>query len=237
MKSFFRILFVLFLCGLTIKTNAQNGVYFIPSEKQTDSMRAILYTTNNDTLKLCAYYYISSYYTELNKDSSLFYAEQQLQLANKINQQLWAADACFQIAYLAYGLGNYPKALNSVTNGLAITDDEASEKNNWHINIFSGDGIEKHARLFIASSLHQIFAFLYDNVDDSQKAIAEYIKAIKIAESVDNKEELSLDYMSLSGEYMSPDKYDSALLLENKAWVYAYQSNYPNLVSILYTTL
>ena len=44
---------------------AQNGVYFIPSEKQFDSVRAVFPTLANDTLKMSAYYYLSGYYTEL----------------------------------------------------------------------------------------------------------------------------------------------------------------------------
>ena len=216
---------IVFILLLPIYSHAQNGVYFIPSDKQADSMRNILANTTNDTLKMCAYYYLSSYYTELNKDSSLYFGELQLQSAKNLKQPLWAADALFQIAYLTDGLGNYPVSLNSVAEGLSITEDETSEKNNWRVSLFSEDGNAYRAHMFISSALHQIFAFLYDNVGNTSKAISEYNTAIKTAQSVDNKEELSLDYMSLAGEYMG-EKPDSALAIENKALNYAIQSNY-----------
>ncbi|HEX3385237.1 MAG TPA: hypothetical protein VHS53_08620, partial [Mucilaginibacter sp.] len=216
-------------------TKAQNGVYYIPSAKQADSVRKALSRTNNDTLKMSAYYYLSSYYTELNKDSAEYYGDLQLSMAKKLNQKLWAADACFQAGYITYGLGNYPKSLNRITEGLEITDDQGSEKNNWHVNVFSGDGSPHRARLFIAASLHQIFSYLYSNAGDSRKSLAELLTAVKIAESADNKEELSLDYMSLGNYYLN--KSDSVLFFENKALKYAYQSNYKIYIGAIYTTI
>jgi hypothetical protein len=97
----------LLLFGLPVCLKAQNGVYFIPSAKQADSARRVLSHTNNDTLKMCAYYYLSSYYTELKKDSSEYFAELQLDMAKKLHQKLWAADALFQVAYITDDLGNY----------------------------------------------------------------------------------------------------------------------------------
>jgi hypothetical protein len=67
--------------------------YTIP--KQTDTVRAELSLTSSDTLKMLDYYYLTSYYTELNKDSSLYFAKLQLQYAQKLNQRLWEGDAFF----------------------------------------------------------------------------------------------------------------------------------------------
>ena len=218
-------------------SKAQNGVYFVPSLKQTDSIRIILAHTNNDTLKMCAYYYITSYYTELNKDSAEYYAQLQLNLADKLKQKLWAGDALFQTSYINYSLGNYPKALEEITRGLVIVNDPESEKGNWQIKRISGDGSPHRARLFIASALHQIFALLYDNADNMQKSGAEFSSAIKIAKSVDDQEELSLDYMSFGYDYLRLHKPDSALLLENKAYDYAISSNYRIYVGDILTTV
>jgi two-component sensor histidine kinase len=217
---------ILLLLIIPLCSNAQNGVYFIPSDKQADSVRAFLKHTTNDTLKMSIFYELSGYYTELNKDTSLYYAELQLQSAKNLQQPLWAADAYFQIAYLSHGLGNYPVALNAIEEGLAITDDENSEKNNWRIKTFSGDGSRYKARLFIAAALHQIFAFLYQSTDNILKAIEQFNTAIQLAEKVDNKAELSLDYMSLSEIYNDMGKPDSALIIQNKARQYAIESNY-----------
>jgi tetratricopeptide (TPR) repeat protein len=113
-------------------------------------------------------------------------------------------------------LGNYPKSLNAITNGLSIKENKEAENNNWRIKTFSGDGDTHRARLFIVASLHQIFAFLFENVGDNQKAISEYLKAIEIAQTIDDTEELSLDYMSLGNQYLGMDKLDYALAIENK---------------------
>lgn len=108
------------VCGYT-----QNGVYYIPSDKEYDSVRLTLASTDNDTLKMSAYYYISGWYTELNKDSSLHYAKLQLNAAKKLKRPLWAANACFQISYLSFELGNYPESFRAIAEGLAITDNPA----------------------------------------------------------------------------------------------------------------
>lgn len=50
--------------------------------------------------------------------------------------------------------------------------------------------------------------------------------AVTIAKTADNKEELSLDYMVLSGMYARMGKPDSALLIQNLARRYAIESNY-----------
>ena len=224
LSKYLTIIILFFLLSLCSK--AQNGVYFIPSDKEIDSVRLVLPYTSNDTLKMSAYFYLSAYYKELNKDSSLYYAKLQQQSARKIQQKLWEADALFQMAYIEFGLGNYPKSLKAVTEGLAITDDESTEQRNWHINTFSGDGNPHKARLFIAAALHQIFAFLYSSADNIPKAVEQFNTAIMLAESVDNKAELSLDYMSLSGIYWDMNQSDSALIIQNKARRYAIESNY-----------
>src|SRR5439155_624750 len=133
MIKLFRIATLLWLMPLLSK--AQNGVYYIPSTKQADSVRLLLLHTDNDSLKMSIYYDLSAYYTELNKDSSLYFGE-------------------------------------------------------------------------------------------ISKAISNYLTAMKIAASVDNKMELSLDYMSLGGDYITLNKLDSAILLEEKARDYAVQSDY-----------
>ena len=132
--KFIRQIFLLLI--LPLCSNAQNGVYFIPSDKQADSVRTVLRHTTNDTLKMSIFYELSGYYTELNKDTSLYYAELQLQSAKNLQQPLWAADAYFQIAYVSYNLGNYPKSFDAIVQGLVITQNEKSEKNNWRIKTF-----------------------------------------------------------------------------------------------------
>ena len=222
--KFIRQTFLLLI--LPLCSNAQNGVYFIPTDKQADSVRTVLKHTTNDTLKMSIFYELSGYYTELNKDTSMYYAELQLQSAKNLEQPLWAADAYFQIAYLSYNFGNYPKSFDAIVQGLAITQDEKSEKNNWRIKTFSGDGSAYKARLFIAAALHQIFAFLYNSTDNVPKAVEHYNTAIELAEKVDNKAELSLDYMSLGGVYSDMGKLDTALIIQNEARRYAIESNY-----------
>ncbi len=211
---------------LPICTWAQNGVYYIPSAREVDSVDLLLPRTANDTLKMSMYFYLSAYYTELNKDSSLYFGDLQLTLAQKLHQKLWEADALFQIGYLSFGLGNYPKSFSAVTRGLTIAEDKESEINNWRVATLSVNGNPHTARLFIWSALLQQLAFLYENVGDVPNAISNYLTAMKIAESVDNKIELSLDNMSLGYDYIRLNKLDSALIVENKAQVYAVQSNY-----------
>ena len=81
-------------------------------------MRTVLKHTTNDTLKMSIFYELSGYYPELNKDTSLYYAELQLQSAKNLEQRVWAADAYFQIAYVSYNFGSYPKSFDAIVQGL-----------------------------------------------------------------------------------------------------------------------
>jgi hypothetical protein len=58
MKHFKITILLLFI---SLFTRAQNGVYYIPSDKEADSARLLLSRTINDSLKMLIYYKLSSY--------------------------------------------------------------------------------------------------------------------------------------------------------------------------------
>src|SRR5690349_7437743 len=99
MKRAFLILFIV-ACA-----NAGRG------ELSIDSLKTVLSTTSNDTLKLSCAGNLADAYSEISPDSALVYAERELLLAKKLGFRLNECYALNHIGYSLMNLGNYPKSL------------------------------------------------------------------------------------------------------------------------------
>jgi len=102
---------ILFVCSFA--TQAQNSYI--------DSLKKAILTLKADTNRVKLLNRISQFYTGYNADSSLAYAQQTLDLAEKLNYEsgIYNAEeyACVSLATL----GNYPLAIDFGLKGLAIS--------------------------------------------------------------------------------------------------------------------
>ena len=133
-------LLLLSLGGTPSVLTAQNTLFDKPVKRELDSIRNVLQHTDNDTLKMSAFRDLHFYYSEMNRDTALYFAEQQLLLSQKLHQKLWEASAYESIGYVTQIMGNYPKAYEALSNALKIAENSNSEKHNWNVNKFSKDG-------------------------------------------------------------------------------------------------
>ncbi len=197
---------------------AQNTFFYAPStQHEADSLGLILQITKNDTLKMSICKDLNFYYSEINRDNALYFAEQQLTLANKLNQKLWQAASLGEIGYLTQRLNNYPKSLVSLTESAKIAEDEKSERDLALPIKFSGDGNVHNARLIILSAIYQQTGFLFGVLGINERAISNYQKALKIAEIVDDKVGLGDINMNFGEFCLRANKLDSAYMLEKTA--------------------
>ena len=211
-----KIFLVSFMLLITVFASAQNNQFYTITNHEADSLRRIFQKTKNDTLKMSVSKDLARYYLN-NRDSSIYFTQQQLALAKLLNQKLWEASALDMSSYLAYDRGDYPNSLKLSFEALAIAEDESCEKNIYAIKKFSKEGNAHKARLYILVGIYEQFAFLYDNSKNNEKTFLNYGKAIEIAESIDDQIDLSNINMNIGKIYLEADKLDSALIFEKKA--------------------
>ena len=199
---------------------AQNTLFDKPIKQELDSIRNVLQHTDNDTLKMSAFRDLHFYYSEMNRDTALYFAEQQLLLSQKLHQKLWEASAYESIGYVTQIMGNYPKAYEALSNALKIAEDANSEKHNWNVKKFAKDGDAYKARYYNLTAIHILFAFLNIGTGNNQKAFESFEKGIKTAEKVDDNVGLIAAYVNFGNVCRQFNKLDSAIFLTNKALAY-----------------
>src|ERR1700759_726973 len=115
MKTKKTLLLIFVLCAAT--TQAQTTI--------TDSLEAKLKTTNNDSIKLDIFYYLSFLYTDRRLDSMVYYAQQAVACCLKNRSYFAATDYPQSLSTLAYALwyaGNYPDAKETYFKALSAAE-------------------------------------------------------------------------------------------------------------------
>ena len=214
---------------LTIIQNilAQEYTYFVQfSNRQVDSIKTLIVTSANDTMRMKYSRYIGLYYQEINRDSSLKYTLQQLQKAQELGQKLWEADAYDASGWLLSQLKNYPLSLSHLLKARKIAEEKSTEKNIWNLSWFSANGDAGYARLTSLGFIHNSLSQLYQQMGDQQKEIQQLYEAMKIGTKIKNNEILGLVRSNLSQSYLSMNKSDSSIYFGEKALQNMRESGY-----------
>ncbi|MES2797859.1 MAG: sensor histidine kinase [Bacteroidota bacterium] len=206
-----------FLLSESLVLPAQNTLFNKPVKQQLDSIRHVLNHSKNDTLRMSAFRDLHFYYSEMDRDSALYFAEQQLLLSQKLRQKLWEASAYESIGYVTQIEGNYPKAYQALSNALKIANDPNSERGNWNIRKFAKDGDARKARYYNLTAIHILFAFLNIGTQNNQKAFASFQQGINTANEVQDKVGLIAAYANFGNVCRQLSKLDSAILFTQKA--------------------
>ncbi|MEO8771954.1 MAG: hypothetical protein ABI402_17790 [Ferruginibacter sp.] len=126
MKALLKMFFLLFLPAFVIAQ--QNPFVENWSDTQIDSLRTELQQTTNDTMLMRISRSLGWYYTEINRDSNLYYQTQQLTLARKLKLKIWEADALDGTGWVLAQLKNYPLSLQHFLEGMAILQNKDVKK-------------------------------------------------------------------------------------------------------------
>jgi two-component system, NtrC family, sensor kinase len=180
--------------------------------------------TTNDTLRMVLFDSVSFAYSEINSDSSLFYADRSIALAKKLNFPLNEALAMNNKGYALLNMGNYPRSLQTFLSALEIAGDDQNEKkiapekycSAW--GMITLDNTPGKYRLQILAWLHFNTGVLYENAKNPEKELFHYSQALRLGEQTANPEILSVTNMNLGRFYLSLKKPDSALIFEKKAY-------------------
>src|SRR5665213_1345307 len=224
MKFLIKII-LLFLSPLFTAAQ-QNSYWQEPNQEQADSFRVVLQHIQNDTTRMYLYRGLGRYYQEVQRDSSLYFFQQQLLLAKQLKSKLWEAEAYQQIGLALNNLGNYPASLQAILTAQNIAENPKSEKNIWDISVFSEDQNPHTARLNVLGNIYDRLGILFGSMKDTKKELLNFFEAGKIAESIHDKVLFSKISMVIGSAYINLNQLDSALIFESEALQYSNESSY-----------
>ncbi len=235
MKLFIKLMLLLLLPAF-LKAQ-QNPYWQEPTKTQADSLRNLFQNSGNDSLRMYSFRQLGLYYQEINRDSSLYFFEQQLLVAQKLKLKIWEAEAYKGIGYVSCLLGNYPRSLKSLLTAKDIASEKGIEKNIWKISQFSKEEDPFKSRMTLLAGITQTLGFLYTFTGDFEKGLPYYFECREIAKDINDKALLSLVNMNIGEAYLFLGKPDSALVAEQNAYDYCIQSGYEKYKGfILYLT-
>ena len=201
-----------------------------------DSLENELAASNNDTMRLILLGQVAEKYSEINYDSSFYYAEEVLPIARKLRFKLDEAVALRLMIYAQINLGNFPRALQYLLPAIEMVSDPSSEKKLAPASYPTIDEFMDRSRspqsqrLTQLSRLYQNAGILYTNARNYQKALYYYKSALSFAEESRDLKLVSITYNTLGSAYLALQHVDSALVCLQKAYDAAAKSGYNNYI-------
>jgi signal transduction histidine kinase len=212
---------LLCLCLLHLTARAQYNPFYVPQTlPHRDSLKAIIQTTRDPIQKLIALRELGHTYYENKRDSALFYFEQSVVTARSIDSKLWEADAYNSIGFVSYVQGNYPRALQFLTQAMRLAENRNTEKGEWKPRA-SGFVSPNVGRLSILARSYQHQATLYTftgaSVNNAELPLGLYRKALAISTAIGDKTMVGIINMNISRHFSISGNLDSVLFYNNKA--------------------
>ncbi|MEZ5083260.1 MAG: ATP-binding protein [Bacteroidales bacterium] len=170
-------------------------------------------------------------------DSALYYHQQQLIYAQKLNMKLYEADAHEQIAYVLLYQFDLPKAMEEYNHALKIASEPNSADVGWGYANFSYSGSPADARLSIIGMVHFELSNLYNTAQMYDEEKLQLLEALKMGEKLNNKKILSLTTRDLGLFYARINLPDSALSYYRKSFFYYKNSPYQVGIGNLYQNI
>lgn len=204
MKSLFKLGLFIFL---PVLTTAQLS--------HVDSLKLALNNATDGPLKYKAAGNVYYYYQELNRDSALFYAEQQLLIAKRNHNKIGEGISSVSKAYQLMGLGKYGEALKYLQTAFGIAEDVRNdnyEKWGYFLTPFKGNN-----RLLLLAYSHHMYALLMMATGNLEQQIYHFRIAGKIGKEINYAPRIQLANLNLGQSYLDANKPDSALYYEKEA--------------------
>jgi len=159
---------------------------------------------------------LSLYYLDINTDSSLFFIEKALPLAQKLKLSLSEADIWDLIAIGLRNQGNYPRSLKAFNEALKIAENPDSEKGIWHISKFTGTNNPEFARLSMLATIESDMVELYAATGNYDKELEMARACSATATRIQDYTLLSQVYRHFGQIFTRNDRLDSALMTYEK---------------------
>ncbi len=180
-----------------------------------DSLKITYSKTPDGPVKYKVASNIYFYFQETNRDSALFYAEQQALIGKRKNNEIAVGVALAQQSYQLMGLGKYAESLGCLQQAFLIANDTRNEKQeqwDYFFTPFYGNN-----RLLLLSYTHHMYALLMLNTQNLEQQIIHFKIAGKIGKEIGYAPRIMLAYLNLGQSYLDANKPDSALYYEKEA--------------------
>jgi signal transduction histidine kinase len=164
----------------------------------------------DDSTRQNALINLEYYYSEVNRDSALYYNEQRLVIAKKIGYKLLEAAALNMKGYQKIHKGEYAEALKCLQESLKIIQDSNNlEMNHWIIH--APTHISGKERFHAMSACMHQFGILMRETENLPKEIDYFKKALLIARQLNSIGRQMISNSNLGSAYLRKGMFDSAL--------------------------
>ncbi len=210
MKAGFKILFGLWLLPLLITAQQENPYL--------NSLYRSLSNATSDSARIKIYSSLGFYYTLEDRDSANFYFEKALPIAVKLNLKFDQVSILAGMGVILMQQEKFSKSLEFYLKALHIAKDPSVEKTIWGL---LPDKSPRHERMKAVARTYDLIGLLNaytgnweDNINNQLK---NYREAEKFAKAVGDKGIIAALNFHMGIAYMNAGKFDSALLLIEKA--------------------
>jgi len=188
----------------------QNPYWQEPTAAEADSLKTVLQSTDNDSLKMYINLQLGLYYTERSRFTALEYYKAQLELAKRLNQKLWEAEALSMLGYLSSVIQNYPRSLNYLLAARELASDPKAGMNMWGVHLLTDDGDANSVRLTVLTEIILHLGVLNYFTGNYEKAIEYYQEATGLNEIRKDEVITSLLHLNKGESYFGMGQYDLA---------------------------
>jgi len=202
------------ILNLTVLLLLVSGACYAQTKEEVDSLKSILATTKDDTTKIYAQIGLCNRYRVGNNDSSMFYGQQALKLARKID---YIPGQILALAFLtgpARQQGDYPKTLELGFKAIQLAQEHHLERSKdvkmakfdfaFQTYVLAGPALTNMAEVYI-------------NLKDYPKAINSIHQLISLELAGPSDPGLPYGYMIIGEAYLLSNQLDSASYYEKKA--------------------
>jgi two-component system, NtrC family, sensor kinase len=222
MRKFIKILLLLLIPALGMA-----------QQSHLDSLRKALHAARTDSARYLRLGDFDDYYSEVNRDSAIYYADRALSIAKKNGRLLDEAYLLDGKGYELMHLGKYPESLQSFQQALKLAEDPKNE-NSW----FREQKYTQHqTHISILASIHHDMGHLMGATGNVDQQIVQYRETKKMATEAKNHALLGLVNMNLGSVYKDLHRLDSALLLEKNAEKIFRQTGFKKYLGFVYINI
>ena len=189
----------------------QNAHILGPSENQIDSLLLRFSNETSGPLRMGLARELGLFFTDIDPDTTMYFLNTQLQLAQSLGERLWEGDALRRLGYLTYLQGSYSESFSYNTQALTLFMDTSNERKVWEPSRLSLAGTPEQSRLTELALTFFHRAQLYTWISNISEQRPLYRKAIEIIDKAGDDAIASFMYSSLAESYI--EEYpDSAMM-------------------------
>jgi signal transduction histidine kinase len=182
----------------------------LAQQQDISTLRKAYLNATTDSTKQDACLELIIFYSEVNRDSALFYSEERLQFSKRSGNKLMEASALNTKGYQKIQIGKYAEGLKCLMESLSITKDTSiREINRWRISPYPAPVNERV--LTISSTMHQL-GILMRETENAPKAIEYFKRGLELSRSINSLDRQMISSMNVGTAYFKIGQIDSALV-------------------------